>query len=257
MGAALLALWRGLLWRGRALPDVTRPQPWLVGHRGVRGSLPENTVAAFAAALETGLDGLETDVQRTRDGVLVLLHDPHVDGVAVRSSTLAELRGRVPELAVIDELFDVVRRFPGTWLNLEIKSVRPFEPRLVRALVRSVRASGLAGRVTVSSFNPLALLLLRLSAPELRTGYLWPDAALPAWLRSGWPAGWLHVDALHPQWRLVDERLIARARRRGLAVNTWTVNDDEQVRTMVELGASGIMADDPAALLSAARGGQR
>jgi glycerophosphoryl diester phosphodiesterase len=255
MGAALAVLWRGLLWRGRDLPDVTRSEPLLVGHRGVRGSLPENSLAAFGAALEAGLDGLETDVQRSRDGVLVLLHDPHVNGLAVASLTIAELRERVPELATLDELYALVRRFPGTWLNLEIKSVRPFEPRLVRSLVRSVRSSGLAGRITVSSFNPVALALLRLSAPELRTGYLWPDSELPSWLRSGWPAGWLHVDALHPNWRQVDARLVARARRRGLAVNTWTVNEPEDVRRMVDLGAGGIMADDPEALIRAARGG--
>ena len=255
MGAALLALWRGLLWRGRDLPDVARPEPLLVGHRGVRGALPENSVAAFSAALEAGLDGLETDVQRSRDGVLVLLHDAHLSGVAVASMTLAELRERVPELATVDELYELVRRFPGTWLNLEIKSARPFEPRLVRALVRSVRSSALAGRITVSSFNPVALALLRLQAPELRTGYLWPDSALPTWLRSGWPAGWLHVDALHPNWRQVDARLVARARRRGLALNTWTVNEAEEVRRMVDLGVSGIMADDPEALIGAARGG--
>lgn len=258
MAGALLALWRGLLWRGRGLPGVDRPQPWLVGHRGVRGAVPENSVAAFRAAYDAGLDGIETDVQRSRDGALVLVHDTHVDGVEVTALTLDELRRRVTDLATLDELFDLARAAPGTWLNLEIKTrgAGLSDIALVRALVRSVRASGLAERVCVSSFDPLALAQLRLLAPELRTGYLWHDhPSVPRWLRTPWPAGWLHVDALHPHWSNVDARLAERARRRGLGLNVWTVNDADEVRRLLALRVSGIMADDPHALRRAARGG--
>lgn len=255
-GAALLALWRGVLWRGRPLPGVTRPRPLLVGHRGVRGALPENTLAAFDAALAGGLDGVETDVQRTRDGVLVLTHDTEVDGDPVAALTHAELAERVPSLATLAALLERLHDAQGTWLNVEIKSRRAVEPALVADVVRALRASGLVDRTTVSSFNPVALALVRLLAPELRIGYLWSDdPATPRWLRSPWPAGWLHADALHPQWRLVDERLVAWARRRGLDVNVWTVNDADGVRRMRALGVSGIMGDDPEALRRAAQGG--
>lgn len=258
MTAALLALWRGLLWRGRPLPGVTRPRPLLVGHRGVRGRLPENTLAAFRCALEAGLDGLETDVQRTADGQLVLVHDNDVDGTPVASVTLADLRVRLPDLATLDEALALVRTFPGTWLNVELKTVRWLEPALVAGVARAIRTSGLADRTVVSSFNPLALALLRLRAPELRTGYLWSaHPSTPRWLRTGWPAGWLHVDALHPHWSLVDRSLVERAERRALALNTWTVNDGAEVRRQLALGVGGIMADDPHELLRAARGGDQ
>ena len=256
MTAALLALWRGLLWRGRPLPGVTRARPLLVGHRGVRGRRPENTLAAFRCALDAGLDGLETDVQRTADGHLVLVHDTHVDGAPVGACTLADLRRQRPDLATLDEALALVRSVPGTWLNVELKTLRGFEPRLVGSVARAIRRSGLADRTVVSSFNPLALALLRLRAPELRTGYLWSaDPATPRLLRTAWPAGWLHVDALHPHWSLVDRDLVERAERRGLALNTWTVNDGAEVRRQLALGVGGIMADDPDELLRAARGG--
>lgn len=256
MTAALLALWRGVLWRGRPLAGVTRAVPLLVGHRGVRGRVPENTLAAFRCALEAGLDGLETDVQRTADGHLVLVHDTDVAGAPVRATTLAGLRAHLPDVATLDEALALVRRSPGTWLNVELKTARWIEPALVGDVVRALRASGLADRIVVSSFNPVALALLRLRAPELRTGYLWSaHATTPRLLRTPWPAGWLHVDALHPHWPLVDRALIERAERRGLAVNAWTVNDAAEVRRLLALGVGGIMADDPQELLRAARGG--
>lgn len=256
MAAALGVLWRGVLWRGRPLPGVTRSEPLLVGHRGVRGRVPENTVAAFRCALDAGLDGLETDVQRTRDGRLVLVHDTHLGGVPVSALPFDAVRERSGDLATLDDCFDVVRAHPGTWLNLELKTWRVLDLALVGAVARAIRSSGLADRTVVSSFNPLALALLRLRAPELRVGYLWSsDPATPRLLRTPWPAGWLHADALHPHHTLVTEALVARARRRRLALNTWTVNAAADVARLRDVGVSGIMADDPNELLHAARGG--
>ncbi|MEJ2357884.1 MAG: glycerophosphodiester phosphodiesterase [Deinococcales bacterium] len=87
--AAALALWRAG-WRGRPLPGVRGPKkPLLVGHRGTRGVEPENTLRAFRRAFDDGLDGIEFDVQRTLDGVLVLLHDEVVGGRPVTGQSLA------------------------------------------------------------------------------------------------------------------------------------------------------------------------
>jgi glycerophosphoryl diester phosphodiesterase len=188
----------------------------------------------------------------------VLVHDTHVGGVAVSALPLDALRERIVDLATLDDCFAVVRAYPGTWLNLELKTWRVFDPALVGAVARAVRSSGLADRTLVSSFNPVALALLRMVAPELRIGYLWSsDPATPRLLRTPWPAGWLHADALHPHHTLVTEALVARARRRGLALNAWTVNDAADVARLRDMGVSGIMADDPNELLRAARGGSR
>jgi glycerophosphoryl diester phosphodiesterase len=268
MLAALLVLWRGLLWRGRPVPGVLRVPPLLIGHRGVRGPLPENGLPAFRMALREGLDGLETDVQRTRDGVLVLFHDGQLDGVPLVDWSYRSLLGRVPDLTTLDELLALVRQHPGVLLNVELKTTLPSERSLLGlagaaarsvelalAVARPLLTSGLVERLIVSSFDPLALLALRLRAPSLRTAYLWSDEPATArLLRRPWPAGWLHVDALHPRWSRVDAELVAYARRRRLALNVWTVNDAAEVRRLLALGASGIMADDPAALLEAAGG---
>jgi glycerophosphoryl diester phosphodiesterase len=253
--ALLLLVWAGPLWRPRPLPGVTRPRPWRLGHRGARGPRPENTVAAFELALAT-VDGLETDVQRTRDGHLVLWHDLACHGLAVADATLAELRAREPGLASLDELVRVARAHPGTLLNLEIKS-RPRPLRgwaLERELARTVRTAGLADRTLISSFDPLALARVRLLAPRLRTGLLTaPD--LPRSLRSGTAARWLHVDALHPEDRQVSAELLARARNRDLPVVVWTVNDPSRMRELARVGVAGIIGDDPATLARTGEGG--
>jgi glycerophosphoryl diester phosphodiesterase len=254
--ALLLALWRGPLWRGRPLSGVPPHRPWLFGHRGVRGELPENSMAAFRRALDAGLDGIETDVQRTRDGALVLVHDEDVAGVRVVAATERELAAVLPTLARLEELLALVRERPGTVLNVELKTVRGRTHGLPGAVARALRGSGVEERVLVSSFDPLALARFRLAAPHVRTAYLWIDHPdVPRMLRTPWPAGWLHVDALHPHHRAVDAALVARAAARNLPIHTWTVNDPLDVRRVQALGVAGIMADDPDTLRETARGG--
>ena len=247
-----LASWRFVLWRPRPLPGVDRPRPWALGHRGVRGSLPENTVAAFEAALGAGLDGLEVDVQRTRDGHLVLTHDFELGGHRVVDADLETLRAAAPQLPTFDELVAVVRRYPGTLLNVELKSLGWRDRGLPAAVAEALRASDLADRTVVSSFSPVALARFRLRAPEVRTGYLWtarPD--VPLGFRSPWPAGWLHVDALHPHHSSVTADAVTQWRRCGALVSTWTVNDPVDVARVRAAGVDGIIGDDPRRLLNA------
>ena len=250
--AVLLALWVGPAWRPRPLAGLARRGPLALGHRGVRGPLPENTLAAFRAALGAGLDGLETDVQRTRDGALVLVHDPEIGGRRVTASTAAELRAVAPELTTLDDLLDLVRAHPGTLLNVELKTLGWADGGLSLAVADALVTSGPVDRLLVSSFNPLALLRLRLRAPALRTAYLWMDTAeVPRLLRHPWPGSLLHVDALHPPHRGVTPAAVAGWHARGLMVNTWTVNDERDVARVVAAGVDGVMADGPEALLAA------
>lgn len=244
----LAVAWRGPLWRPRPLPDVDRRRPLAIGHRGARGPRPENTIAAFELAF-AHLDGIETDVQRTRDGALVLWHDVECAGREIAASDLAELRAAAPRMPTLEELFVLARRHPGTLLNLEVKSrPRPLRsPALERDLVAAVRASGLAGRVLISSFDPWALARVRFLAPGLRTALLVaPEVPRP--FDRGALAGWLHVDALHPHHAQVDDAMLRRAAERGLPLNVWTVNDAEAMERLARAGAAGVMGDDPIVL---------
>ena len=254
VGVALaLAVWRAA-WRGRTLPGIERDGTLLVGHRGTRGVEPENTLAAFRCAFDEGLDGVEFDVQRSLDGELVLTHDEEVGGRAVARQSYGQLRERIPELATLDELFELARAYPGRLLNLEIKASGWRTRGLERAVVRAVLASGLADRVLLSSFNPLSLARVRLLAPRLRVALLYDASTMER--PGGRPRpGWLHVDAVHPGYALVDRGLIETAHARGVAVNVWTVNEPETMRALRSLGVDAIMGDDPARLRRSTVGG--
>jgi glycerophosphoryl diester phosphodiesterase len=249
----LAALWP-LLWQPRPLPGIRAKPTLLLGHRGVRGSLPENSLTAFQAALET-LDGLETDLHRSRDGHLVLYHDFTLpDGRVVTSLTCAELQEADPNIPTLEALFVLARGFPGALLNLELKTWDWRTNGLERAAAKAIQNSGMEGRILVSSFNPLSLARLWLYAPIVRTALLYsPDG--PAWLRTNRAARLLarllHLDALHPHFSLVDAPLARWTRRRGMMLNTWTVNNAAEVKRLTYLNVNGLMADDPAALKDA------
>ncbi len=256
----LFLVWAAL-WRPRAVLGVNRPTPLLIGHRGVRGSLPadppENSVAAFERAFDAGLDGVETDVQCTRDGTLILYHDFALpDGRVVTGLTLAELKAAVPSTATLEELFETARRYPSMLLNLELKTRGWRTGGLERRTVRAVRASGLAARVLVSSFNPLSLLRVRLYDRALRAAFLYAPGGPPL-LRSDRAAltlaRALHLDALHPHHSSVTPTLVRAAARRGLPINTWTVNDPARVKDLTRLNVNGLMADSPKALKDASK----
>jgi len=251
--AIALSLWR-LLWWGRRLPDGPSAPTLLVGHRGARGVEPENTLAAFRRAFDEGLDGVEFDVQRSLDGVLVLTHDDEVDGRPVAGQSYAEIAGRIPGLATLDELFELARSYPGRLLNLEIKARGWRTAGLERDVVRAIGASGLAGRVLVSSFNPLSLLKVRLRDPSLRVAWLYDESTVAVpWARPR--PGWLHADAVHPRYALADAALVRAMHARGVAVNVWTVNDPEDMRRLGGLGVDAIMGDDPGTLRTSSVGG--
>ncbi len=247
----LLLLWRLLLWRPRPVPGLNRSRPLLIGHRGVRQIRDENTVVAFRYAFEEGLDGIECDVQRSKDGALVLYHDFELQGRRIAELSRAEIHMLDPKIPDLTELLELARDYPGTLINLEIKSDQLRSDGVERDLVRAVRVSDLAERMIISSFNPLSLLRIRLYASELRVALLYaPD--MPRLLRHGVLAPWLHVDAIHPHESQVTVELLSKARKQQLAVNTWTVNEPMRITSLTEQGVNAIMGDNPAILRQAA-----
>lgn len=208
---ALLAVWRYLLWQPRGLAGVTREFPLLLGHRGVRGARPENTIEAFKFAFESGLDGIECDVQRSRDGELVLFHDFEIQDKPLNTLSFIHIKSIDPRIPKIEDLFGLAQQYPGTLLNVEIKSKGLKTDGLERDTITLIRKYALEDRVLISSFNPLSLLRVRFLAPEIRVGLLY-DHEMPWYLRNGSLAGWLHVDAIHPYYEQVNENLIQGAK---------------------------------------------
>ncbi|ACO47874.1 glycerophosphodiester phosphodiesterase [Deinococcus deserti] len=224
-------------------------RPLLLGHRGSPREHLENSLSGFQAALDAGLDGIELDVRRLRDGTLVVHHDAVLpDGRALTTLERHQLPPQVPTLAQALAWAGTT----GAYVNVELKfeAARP-DDRVGRTL-DLIRAFGLTGQVIVSSFNPWLLLAARLDAPEVprallihRSYRLGPLDLVPLVMR------WTDCQALHPLHTLVTRSLMAQARTHGWRVNAWTVNSLQEVQRLCGLEVDGLIGDLPPVLLSA------
>jgi glycerophosphoryl diester phosphodiesterase len=224
------------------------------------------TQPAFERALELGIDMIELDVQLTRDGQLVVLHDLELGRTvqgegAVRDHTLAELSAldagawfaleyagaRVPSLA------DVLDLTAGkAALNVEIKSPEPDWDATASAVIDLLVAKERLDSTVISSFETGSLRAVRERSPQARVGVLWHATELdPMWLL----AEALDARSVHPHWSLVDAAVVEQAHARGLAVFVWTVNEPEAIAMLRGFGVDGIISDYPERLQDAAQGG--
>jgi len=238
---------------------IERSLPLNLAHRGARKAAPENTLAAFDTARSLGADGVELDVFRCGSGELVVTHD---DDLSIWSNG----RGRVSEtpLAALKEL-DFGSHFgpqfsnekiptlqevvdllgESSFINIEIKTIS-FRPQMEALETASVIAKNrLYNRVTVSSFNPFVLREIKRLDGRIETGLLF-QLRFPLYcIRQLFKSPLFRLRAVHPESRLINRRLIKRARKMGYLVNTWTVNDPVKMREFVELGVNAIITDYP------------
>ncbi|MBA0052542.1 glycerophosphodiester phosphodiesterase [Streptomyces sp. AJS327] len=212
-----------------------------VGHRGVMGVEPENTLRSFVRADREGLDVIELDLHLSKDGALVVMHDADVarttDGEGpIGEFTLAELReldaGSGERIPVFEEVVDAVR----APLQAEIK-----DRAAARVLAEVIEARGLHDRVTVISFHREALRETRELLPDIpivlvagRSSPTAPERAQEI------GAGMISLELRH-----LDEDTVARAHAAGIKVISWTVNTPEELARVRELGLDGVVTDRP------------
>lgn len=243
----------------------------LYAHRGAAAEEPENTIPSFERAVSYGVHGLEMDVHMSSDGVVVVCHD--ADGQrmcrqsrAIKETPYAELRQwdagwgfvdaqrehpfaergyRIPRLA------EVLEHFPDLHINVDLKQSHP---SLVAEVIHIVHQAGAEERVLLASFSQATLLHLRLAGYRGLTGMgmLELAAALyapPSLFRKlplrGKAA---QIPTRHGRLVLASQEKIARLHAAGARVDFWTINDPDEARELLELGADGIMTDDPKAL---------
>ena len=236
-----------------------RSQPLIIAHRGSSAYAPENTLAAFQLAADQGADAIELDVDLTRDGHAIIMHDATIDRTtdgsgAVHDLTLAEIRRvdagtwkdatfRGERVPLLEEVFAAVGQ--RVLINVEVKSMSLRSNGVEAKVATLVQQFDLFDRVIISSFNPLALRRIKHLEPRLACGLLYaPD--LPIILRRAWLVPLIpHLDARHPHHSQVNQSLVQQWHARGQRVNAWMVNDAATVRAMAQAGVDGIIGDDP------------
>ena len=213
----------------------------VMAHRGASRAARENTIDAFLLAGRMGADGVELDVRRTRDDVLVVHHDPRVsDGRIIRETDAADLPVHIPTIkAALDAC-------AGMWVNLEIKndeSEPDFDPSdwVLETTMAMLARRGESHRWLMSSFRLETMDRSREIAPHIRTAWLTetnPDDVVEILLAHG------HV-ALHPWVNRLSRDVVDRCHAAGLAVNTWTCDDPDRMRELIEWGIDGICTNVP------------
>lgn len=225
-------------------------------HRGASGYAPENTLEAFALAGEQGAQGIELDVQLTKDGEVVVIHDETIDRVstgkgAVRDYTLEELRRfsfhnhkKEYEGVQIPTLREVLEQVKpgGMEVNIELKTGIYWYPGLEEKTVELVKAAGMENRVIYSSFNHYSVQkILELDA-EAETAYLYSDVLLNVenYAKNTGVCG------LHPAvYHLKMADFLESYQRSGLKVRVWTVNDEADMRQFIEKDLEAVITNYP------------
>jgi glycerophosphoryl diester phosphodiesterase len=207
----------------------------LLGHRGARLYVPENTIAAFDLALAHGADGFEFDVRATSNRQSIICHDPRLNRLVIRTHTFKQLQA---SFNLAEEspprLEDVLDRYArSAFLNIEVK-VRGMEQVVVKAVRRIRPQRG----YFISSFLPSVVRELHALDPSLVLGAL----AQTRWQLRRWRI--LPVTYVVPHYRLLSRRLVTKLHAAGKIVITWTVNHPRQMRRAAGMGVDGIISDD-------------
>jgi glycerophosphoryl diester phosphodiesterase len=212
-------------------------------HRGLHVTERENTLASFRAAVALGVDGVELDVRRTLDGVLVVHHDPVAATLAIAQNVRSALPDYVPTLA---EALDCLA---GVAVNVEIKNRRgageSYDEHgdLARHVLKTIDEAGWSEGVSVSCFDLATCAYVRSANSDMAVAWLLWDVAIGDALVQ---AHLLGFNAVNPHFSSVDEDVVARARDLRLDVNVWTVNALEDLERMAALNLACIITDDPA-----------
>jgi len=269
-----LACFVALILRRGNKRTVRGEWPVNLAHRGASALAPENTIEAFRLAVEAGAGGLELDVHMTRDGHIVVIHDATVDRTtsgngAVSEMTLDELRrldaghnfspdggparpyrGRGVRVPTLEE---VLEEFPAVAVNIEIKAGTPGIEETVLGVLREANALGRA--LVVSTLHDVVKRFRKVSGGHVSTGasrweigifYISSRFRLEHLVRPAYDA--LQVPLRHRGIPLVTPRFLKAAHANGVRVDAWTINQADEMRSLLDLGVDVIMTDRPGTL---------
>ena len=224
-------------------------------HRGGAHEAPENTMKAFAYAVDLGYRYLETDAYATRDGVLVSFHDDKLDRVTDRAGRVealswAELReARIGGIEPIPLLEDLL----GAWSHVRV-NIDPKHDAAIEPLIALIKRLEVQDRVCIGSFSDKRIRQIQRAFDGAVCTSLGPAGVLK--LKSaamrvpvrGFRGGCVQVPSQVRGVTLVDRRFVQAAERHGLQVHVWTVDEEAEMNRLLDLGVHGLMTDRPRVL---------
>jgi glycerophosphoryl diester phosphodiesterase len=276
-GAAVAVTYLTLFVLARPVRDhafFSATRPLVVAHRGGNGLWPENTLLAFREAAALGVDVLEMDVHSTKDDILVVLHDDTVDRTtngdgAVRDLTLAEVqaldagyhwtaddgasnpyRGAGARVPTLEEVFLAL---PEQRMNIEIKQ---FDPPITELLCHAIREHDMEERALIASFDPATMAAFRAQCPKVATAATAPEIRRFLTMHTLYlgnlfrgVAEGFEVPPRMGDLEIVTPDFVGEAHSHNIRILVWTVNEESEMKRLVDLGVDGILTDYPDRLM--------
>lgn len=229
------------------------------GHRGFSGEYPENTMLAFQKAVEAGCEGIELDVQLTKDLVPVIMHDEKVDRTTdgngyIYDLTYAELckldcsypdkfAGKFGRLQIptLREYLEWMAEEEDLITNIELKNSVYYYGGMEEKVIDMICEYGLEDRIILSSFNNASIVLCRQSDETIAGGFLVEKYVDNA----GVYARTCDVQYYHPNLEYLKEEHVRSCSQNGIGVNVWTVNEEEDMKRMKKWGVNSIITNYP------------
>lgn len=229
----------------------------VIAHRGYSGKFPENTMLAFRKAVEAGCDGIEFDVQLTKDGEVVIIHDELVDrttdGIGfVRDYTYEDLKklnaaklhsteGMFEEIPTLEMYCQWVQNLDIV-TNIELKTSVYFYTGLEEKVLEIVKRYGLEQQIIVSSFNHSSIVRMKQLAPEILCGALIYGHSIG---NAGAYCESMGFECYHPDCKDITKEILEDCKAHGIQVNTWTVNDMGMLEQLYDWGCDSVITNHP------------
>lgn len=234
----------------------------VIGHRGAGGLAPENTLSAVQKAIDLQVDLLEIDVQRTKDQVIIVLHDRSIDRTTTGKGKAKDLDYQsikrekisiddvVYEDDYIPTLEEVIQLVNGqTHLLIEVKKGSDYYPQIEQQIIDLIRANNASEWCVIQSFNDDALEVFHQIAPEIELHKLFLGNILGIGLYRKNLEDYPHVAAFNSYYAFTSQSFIEKVHKMGKKVNVWTVNKKSTMIKMQNKGVDGIISDYPNLLL--------
>ena len=208
-------------------------------HRGFSGKYPENTLLAFSKAIEEGVDGIENDVHLTKDGVLVVMHDELVDRTTNGKGYIKDKT--YEELAQLDASYIFKEYGPQKVPTLREYLDLVKDTDIEQKVYDMLREFDMVDRIIISSFNHYSVLRMKAIDPAIKCGML-----EESWLiNAGAYVASTGVECFHPFFKNMTPENVAEVKSHGLEINTWTVNEEEDIREMFRVGVDSVIGNYP------------